>query len=71
MKKFINNPTDFVKDMLEGILAANANQLAYVNEDPQCVVKAGPRREGRDFGDEAGRLDCLALIGRPGGLGPK
>lgn len=38
MKKFINDPKDFVDEMMEGILAAHPKQLTIVNEDLRCVV---------------------------------
>ncbi len=47
MKKFINDPKNFVKDMLEGILCAHPKQLTHVNDDRHCIVKAGPKREGK------------------------
>lgn len=39
MKKFINEPTAFVDEMLEGILVAHPSQLSYVNDDMRCIVK--------------------------------
>ncbi|MBU8913282.1 MAG: dihydroxyacetone kinase subunit DhaK [Spirochaetales bacterium] len=47
MKKFINDPRNFVNDMLEGILFAHPGQLTYVNDDRHCIVKAGPKKEGK------------------------
>lgn len=47
MKKFLNDPASFVNDMLEGILAAHPSQLAFVNDDRHCIVKAGKSREGK------------------------
>lgn len=47
MKKFINDPKNFVNDMLEGILFAHPKQLTYVNDDRHCIVKAGPTKEGK------------------------
>ncbi|MXI86984.1 dihydroxyacetone kinase subunit DhaK [Sphaerochaeta halotolerans] len=40
MKKFINNPEAFVEEMLEGVMAAHADQLAYVDDDIKCVLRA-------------------------------
>ena len=47
MKKFLNDATAFVDDMLEGIVAAHPGQLTFVNDDPHCIVRAGERREGK------------------------
>jgi phosphoenolpyruvate---glycerone phosphotransferase subunit DhaK len=39
VKKFINNPEDFVDEMIEGIVLAHPNQLEYLENNPRCVVK--------------------------------
>jgi dihydroxyacetone kinase-like protein len=39
MKKFLNNPKEFVDEMLQGILAAHPEELRYVDGDIRCVVK--------------------------------
>ncbi|NLC40332.1 MAG: dihydroxyacetone kinase, partial [Clostridiaceae bacterium] len=39
MKKFINDPSNFVDEMLEGIYIAHQNELDYVNGDMRCLVK--------------------------------
>jgi dihydroxyacetone kinase-like protein len=39
MKKIINNPVDFVDDMLGGILAAHSEDLACVQGDKRCIVR--------------------------------
>ena len=38
MKKVINRPENFIPEMLEGIYAAHADALAYVNDDVHCLV---------------------------------
>src|SRR5690554_4435060 len=38
MKKFINEPKNFVDEMMEGILAAHPKQLTSLNEDIRCIV---------------------------------
>ncbi len=40
MKKFMNNPKDFVDEMLEGILAAHPDKLKCVNDDLRSIVTA-------------------------------
>lgn len=47
MKKIINDPKNFVNEMLEGITAAHPDQLTYVNDDLHCIVKAGKNKEGK------------------------
>jgi len=41
MKKFLNDPTTFVDDMLEGIYAAHP-QVRYVADDKRCLVVSKP-----------------------------
>ncbi len=47
MKKFLNAPEHFVDDMLDGIYFAHPDQLAYVADDPRCVVRAGTMPTGK------------------------
>ena len=47
MKKIINEPKNFVHEMLEGITAAHPDQLTYVNDDLHCIVKGGQKKEGK------------------------
>jgi dihydroxyacetone kinase DhaK subunit len=46
MKKIINNPADFVPEMLEGLVLAHPDQLAY-NEDIHSIVRADAPVEGK------------------------
>ena len=39
MKKIINKPADFVPEMLDGLIKAHPDQLAYT-EDVHCIVRA-------------------------------
>ncbi|MBD1381998.1 dihydroxyacetone kinase subunit DhaK [Metabacillus arenae] len=39
MKKFINDPDDFVDEMLEGILLANPNHLRSIRDDNRGLVR--------------------------------
>lgn len=43
MKKFLNDPKDFVDEMLEGIYAAHPD-VTYTNDDKRCYVTAHPRK---------------------------
>jgi dihydroxyacetone kinase-like protein len=47
MKKFLNKPENFVDEMIEGIIAAHPDQLAYVENDLRCMVKAGEKKQGK------------------------
>lgn len=38
MKKIINNPQNFIPEMLEGIYDAHPNDVTYVNEDLHCLI---------------------------------
>lgn len=44
MKKFLNNPVDFVDEMLDGIYRAHPQQLTYVADDKRCMVTARPKK---------------------------
>jgi dihydroxyacetone kinase-like protein len=46
MKKIINNPADFVPEMLDGLLKAHPDQLAYA-EDIHSIVRADAPVEGK------------------------
>ena len=43
MKKFLNDPKDFVDEMLEGIYAAHP-AVTYTNDDKRCYVTAHPKK---------------------------
>lgn len=47
MKKFLNQPADFVPEMLEGILHAHPDLLRKVGDDPHCLVRADAPVEGK------------------------
>jgi dihydroxyacetone kinase-like protein len=47
MKKFMNDPTRFVDEMIEGIIAAHPDKLGYTANDLRCVIKAGDRIKGK------------------------
>ncbi len=46
MKKIINNPADFVPEMLDGLVKAHPDQLAYTN-DVHCIVRADSPVQGK------------------------
>ncbi|MFW5872434.1 MAG: dihydroxyacetone kinase subunit DhaK [bacterium] len=47
MKKIINQPEAVVDEMLQGIYAAHAQKLQYVNNDLRCVVRANKTKSGK------------------------
>jgi phosphoenolpyruvate---glycerone phosphotransferase subunit DhaK len=47
MRKILNEPTLFVHEMLEGILAAHPGQLAIAAEDPHGLVRADAPVRGK------------------------
>ena len=40
MKKILNQPADFVPEMLDGLLKAHPDQLDYAGDDLHCIVRA-------------------------------
>ena len=46
MKKIINNPANFVPEMLDGLLKAHPDQLDF-EEELQCIVRADAPVEGK------------------------
>jgi dihydroxyacetone kinase-like protein len=40
MKKILNQAADFVNEMLDGLLLAHPDMLAYAGDDPHCIVRA-------------------------------
>jgi dihydroxyacetone kinase-like protein len=67
MKKIMNDPVNFVDEMLQGILIAHPNQLRKINEDLRCIVKAGPgikNKVGLATGGGSGHLPLfLGYVG--------
>ncbi len=43
----MNDPKNFVDEMIEGILAAHPGQLAYTANDLRCIIKAGDRKKNK------------------------
>jgi phosphoenolpyruvate---glycerone phosphotransferase subunit DhaK len=46
MKKILNRPADFVPEMLDGLIKAHPDQLAY-EEDLHCIVRADSPVQGK------------------------
>ncbi|MDZ4697225.1 MAG: dihydroxyacetone kinase subunit DhaK [Deltaproteobacteria bacterium] len=47
MKKFLNQPPAFVDEMIEGLVAAHPDQLALVDNNRRCVIRAARGRPGK------------------------
>jgi phosphoenolpyruvate---glycerone phosphotransferase subunit DhaK len=47
MKKLMNDPANFVDDMLKGMLAAHPEALTMTAGDPRCIIKAGDKKSGK------------------------
>jgi len=45
MKKFLNNPENFVDEMIDGLVKAHPKQLEYINNDRRCIVKKDRSKE--------------------------
>lgn len=69
MKKFMNNPENFVDDMLKGIYAAHPNAVEMVGSDLRCLVKKDRAKEkvGIVTGGGSGHLPLfLGYVGNGG-----
>ena len=40
MKKILNDPNNFVNEMLEGLYIAHPDALTHVGDDLRCLVRA-------------------------------
>jgi len=47
MKKILNQPADFVPEMLDGLLKAHPDKLAYAAGDVHCIVRADSPVSGK------------------------
>lgn len=47
MKKLLNQPADFVPEMLDGLLKAHPDKLAYAGDDLHCIVRADSPVQGK------------------------
>jgi dihydroxyacetone kinase-like protein len=67
MKKILNRPADFVPEMLDGLIKAHPDQLAY-EEDLHCVVRADapvPGKVALATGGGSGHLPVfLGYVGK-------
>ena len=47
MKKILNQPADFVPEMLDGLIKAHPDQLGYAGDDLHCIVRADAPVQGK------------------------
>ena len=47
MKKILNQPANFVPEMLEGLLKAHPTQLTHAGDDLHCIVRADAPVQGK------------------------
>ena len=47
MKKILNDPKQFVVEMLDGLLKAHPSQLDHAGDDLHCIVRAGAPHKGK------------------------
>jgi len=68
MRKIINNPKNFVDEMIEGILKAYPGQLECVNNNLRCLVRSDEKKPGKvglSTGGGSGHLPLfLGYIGK-------
>jgi dihydroxyacetone kinase-like protein len=68
MKKIINDPKNFVNEMIEGILAAHPEQLKCVNNNLRCIVRSDSKKSGKvglSTGGGSGHLPLfLGYVGK-------
>jgi len=68
MKKIINDPKNFVNEMIEGILSAHPEQLKCVNNDLKCIVRSDSKKPGKvglSTGGGSGHLPLfLGYVGK-------
>jgi dihydroxyacetone kinase-like protein len=68
MQKIINDPKDFVDEMLQGILAAHPEHLKSVSGDLRCIVRSDDIKDGKvtiSTGGGSGHLPVfLGYVGK-------
>lgn len=47
MKKILNDPKEFVPEMLDGLLKAHPDMLSFAGNDPHCIVRADSPVQGK------------------------
>ena len=47
MRKIINNPENFVDEMMDGIVRAHGNKVKFLNDDPRMLISNCPPEKGK------------------------
>jgi len=47
MKKILNDPNQFVSEMLDGLLRAHPDMLSFAGSDPHCIVRVDAPTSGK------------------------
>ncbi len=69
MRKLLNDPNDFVDEMLEGLLLAHPDRLRALDEEPRAVVRVGGDQAPRvtiATGGGSGHMPLFVDYVRPG-----
>ena len=68
LQKIINDPKNFIDEMIEGILAAHPGRLKCINDDLRCMVCSGEKKSGKvglSTGGGSGHLPLfLGYVGK-------
>lgn len=68
MRKIINEPKNFVDEMIEGILEAHPDQLKCINDDLRCITRSDEKKPGKvglSTGGGSGHLPLfLGYVGK-------
>lgn len=67
MKKIINNPENYLTEMLEGMYIAHPNDITYINDDVRCLVRKDKKqgKVGLATGGGSGHLPLfLGYVGK-------
>ena len=68
MRKIINDPRNFVNEVIVGILEAHADQIKCVNDNLRCLVRSNEKKSGKVgllTGGGSGHLPLfLGYVGR-------
>ncbi|MFT4146294.1 MAG: dihydroxyacetone kinase subunit DhaK [Mobilitalea sp.] len=67
MKKIINNPENYVNEMLEGLYTAHSDLITYTNDDLRCLITANKvgKKVGIATGGGSGHLPLfLGYVGK-------
>jgi dihydroxyacetone kinase-like protein len=68
LQKIINDPKNFIDEMIEGILAAHPDRLKCINDDLRCLTRSDEKKSGKvglSTGGGSGHLPLfLGYVGK-------